>query len=124
MVDCRTLQVGVLVARHCDKYIAAKVSPAAAELRVSSAATQMERIISHSITHKARLLHYFPAETKDQTDGTKDQNAETKDQTAETKEQTAETKDQTEHQERNNKVGSHEEQQSTWCVKPTNHTKP
>eukprot|EP00976_Prorocentrum_cordatum_P059537 1175539-Prorocentrum_minimum.AAC.3 len=53
------VEVGSLVARHCDKYIDSECSAANTP---SVPTKRLERIIRNSLTHKARLLHYFPAD--------------------------------------------------------------
>ncbi|RUS18984.1 Clavaminate synthase-like protein [Endogone sp. FLAS-F59071] len=48
------VDVGKMVARACDEFVATKVP--------DYPSTYLQRIIADSQTHKARLLHYFPAE--------------------------------------------------------------
>ncbi|RUP21889.1 hypothetical protein BC936DRAFT_139147 [Jimgerdemannia flammicorona] len=49
------VDVGKLLAKACDEFVATKVP--------KYDPTYLQRIIADSQTHKARLLHYFPAET-------------------------------------------------------------
>jgi len=51
------VDVGTLVAKQCDRYVA-KMVPNYAQAR-------LQTIVSSSLTHKARLLHYFPLAAQD-----------------------------------------------------------
>lgn len=56
------VQVGILVAKHCDKYVEREIGGQLSESR------SMEHVIRRSRCPKARLLHYFPPEKASGTD--------------------------------------------------------
>ncbi|KAI5073262.1 hypothetical protein GOP47_0011275 [Adiantum capillus-veneris] len=54
------LDVGLLVAHHCDKYVESKCSTAEGD--------KLEDLLRNSQYHKGRLLHYFPSLTSSVTE--------------------------------------------------------
>jgi hypothetical protein len=56
-LGCAIIDVGLLLARHCDAYVAS--------VRPGYERGCLERIIAHSCCAKGRLLHYYPQSSSD-----------------------------------------------------------